>query len=111
MTYACLISPAPSVYIIGCSEVNITMSGPVTITDNTAQFGGAMWTQAERLTLAADADISSNTATIEVRIGLYELETTSLTCLVSVLTCGKSKATVTIRLVSSILRYDVPGTQ
>ena len=38
------------------------MSAPVTITDNTAQFGGAIWSDETKLTLPADADISSNTA-------------------------------------------------
>ena len=52
---------------ITSSTTNITMSGPVSITDNAAQFGGAIWTRAERLTLAADADISSNTAIVAVR--------------------------------------------
>ena len=38
------------------------MASPVIITDNTAQFGGAIWNEETWLTLPADADISSNTA-------------------------------------------------
>lgn len=43
------------------------MSGPVTITDNTAFFGGAIWTKATKLTIPGDADISSNIAIVAVR--------------------------------------------
>lgn len=35
-------SSAPPVLISDCSTTNTTMSGPVTITDNTEHFGGAM---------------------------------------------------------------------
>lgn len=53
-----------------CRYSNIIMSGPVTITDNTAQIGGAIWTEAPKLTITGDADISRNTATVAVRFRL-----------------------------------------
>lgn len=41
----------------------ITMSGPVTITDNEARTtGGAIWSSGRAVTIPAEADVSDNTA-------------------------------------------------
>lgn len=82
VTQLCLsnIPVLPYYLILTCRNENIDISGPVTITNNTALFGGAIWTEATKLTLPSDADISSNTAIVEVSCSPHACQNTTLGC-------------------------------